>query len=205
MGLTKICVEFDLGLAFKLNEMFDAIVPKHENWLKKAVYNRLTSAWQPQIQWVPDEPCWKYHRHHQRCQSARHVSHGFKKIKRWMWKWAVQWAVDLKLKLVIDILEVRLTLILGNLICTEARTEVPRFVGQKVKQPRHSSRENETLFSMDSIPLIRRSSTSPTFPLFYNTADKPHKGDTKTQTCMEIKRKWSSSLTQIRKVLLRSS
>uniref|UniRef100_A0A915I3Z0 Uncharacterized protein n=1 Tax=Romanomermis culicivorax TaxID=13658 RepID=A0A915I3Z0_ROMCU len=41
----------------------------------------------------------------------------------------------------------------GILMCTDARTVVPKFVGQKVNQPKRSSRENGKFFSIDRTPL----------------------------------------------------
>lgn len=52
----------------------------------------------------------------------------------------------------------------GSLICTEARIDVPRLVGQKVRNPNRSSWEYLNSFSISSKARTSRPYTSPTWP-----------------------------------------
>lgn len=64
---------------------------------------------------------------------------------------------------------------LGTLMCTDARTVVPRLVGQNVRKPKRSSCEKGMRFSMSFTAVTRRrytcNTTSPSGQYHYRTVE----------------------------------
>ena len=69
---------------------------------------------------------------------------------------------------------------LGTLMCTDARTVVPRLVGQKVRKPRRSSCEKGMRFSMSFTAVTRRRYTC-------NTVNQNDQFNYSEQSTVEVK------------------